>query len=225
MKESARTVIFDLDGTLIPNTSAEKTFFFYLLRNRILSVISIIQLLPALWKAQGNLHEMTLSNKRYLKNKLVVDFEGIAQKYFEPRIDALVFPFMSHLISEHMKNGDKLLLLTGTLDFIAGCFTHHFHFDGYKATRLEIRGGRFTGKVLGIQPFGIGKLEVLRDMRREYHFDSDKTVLYANTYADRYVMNAVERPIAVNPDKKLLNYALRAKWRIIEPWSTKVSFA
>jgi hypothetical protein len=98
MEKSEQTVIFDLDGTLIPNTSAEKNFIFHLLRNRILSIISIIQLLPAIWTDRGNLHKMTLLNKRYLKNRSVKDFKDIAQKYFEPRIDALIFPFMAHLI-------------------------------------------------------------------------------------------------------------------------------
>lgn len=216
-------MIFDLDGTLIPNTSAEKTFFFHLLRNRILSIISIIQLLPAIWTARGNLHEMTLLNKRYLKNRSVKDFEDIAQKYFEPRIDTLIFPFMSHLIKEHQKNGDQILLLTGTLDFIAGCFAHHLFMDGYKATTLEIREGRFTGRVVGIQPFGLGKLEILRNLKRQYNFYSDNAVLYANIYADRFVMNAVARPIAVNPDRRLLNYALRSKWSIIDPHPTNVT--
>jgi putative phosphoserine phosphatase/1-acylglycerol-3-phosphate O-acyltransferase len=223
MGRSGQTVIFDLDGTLIPNTSAEKNFLFHLLRNRILSIISIIQLLPAIWTARGNLHEMTLLNKRYLKNRSVRDFEDIAKQYFEPLIDTLIFPFMTHLINEHRKNGDQILLLTGTLDFIAGCFARHLFIDGYKATMLEIRDGRFTGRVVGIQPFGLGKLEVLRDLKREYNFNSDNAVLYANIYADRYVMNAVARPIAVNPDKRLLNYALRSKWRIINPNPAEVT--
>jgi phosphoserine phosphatase len=130
---------------------------------------------------------------------------------------------MAHLINEHRKNGDQILLLTGTLDFIAGCFAHHLFIDGYKATMLEIRDGLFTGRVVGIQPFGLGKLEVLRDLKREYNFNSDNAVLYANIYADRYVMNAVARPIAVNPDKRLLNYALRSKWRIINPYPANIT--
>lgn len=223
MGRSDWTVIFDLDGTLIPHTSAEKTLFIYLLKKGQLSIINVLQLIPAIWTTRGNIHEMTLTNKRYLKNKSVSVFKEIARKYFEPRIEMLVFPLMRRIIDVHKKNGDRLLLLTGTLDFIAECFVHFLAFDGYRATELEIQDNRYTGRIIGIQPFGLGKLEVLRDFKNEFHFDRDKTILYANIYSDRYVMNAVEEPIAVNPDNRLLKYAIRSKWKIINPYSKKVT--
>jgi HAD superfamily hydrolase (TIGR01490 family) len=223
MTQSDWTVIFDLDGTLIPQTSAEKIFFIYLLKNRQLSIINVLHLIPAIWTTLGNLHKMTLTNKRYLKNKPVTVFKEIARKYFDPRIEMLVFPLMHRIIDEHKKNGDKLLLLTGTLDFIAECFVHILGFDGYRATELETKENRYTGRVIGIQPFGLGKLEVLGDFKREFHFARDKTILYANIFSDRYVMNAVEKPIAVNPDKRLLKYAVRSKWKIINSFSKRVA--
>ena len=222
MVKSGWTVIFDLDGTLIPHTSAEKTLFFYLMQKRIFSIANILQLLPAIWTTRGNFHEMTLTNKRYLRNKSAVKFQEIARKYFTPRIDTLIYPLMQNIIEMHRQNGDKLLLLTGTLDFIAECFSRHLSFDGYRATELEIKGGKFTGKVIGIQPFGIGKLEVLRELKDKFHFDRDKTILYANIYSDRYVMNAVEKPVAVNADNRLLKYAIRSKWRVLDPDPKKV---
>lgn len=223
MAKSDWTVIFDLDGTLIPHTSAEKTLFFYLLQKGFFSFSNILQLLPAIWSTHGNIHEMTLTNKRYLKNKSANAFQEIVQKYFEARIDNLIFPLMLHIIKKHRSMGDRLLLLTGTLDFIAECFSRHLSFEGYRATNLEIKDGKYTGRVVGIQPFGIGKLEVLRDLKQKFHFNRDKTILYANIYSDRYVMNAIEKPIAVNPDKRLLQYAIRSKWTVIDPDPIRVS--
>ena len=216
MAEMRSAAIFDLDGTLIPHTSAEKTFFFHLLRNGGMNIWNILQMLPAIWKAKGNIHDMARTNKGYLRNKSAQKFENIAHRYFEPRIDVIVFPEMREIIEMHRKRGELLLLLTGTLDVIAGCFVRHLHLDGYKAGTLEIQDGKYTGRINGILPYGMGKLEVLRDLWDEYKFDRNKTVLYANIFSDRYVMNAVHDPVAVNPDSKLRSYAQKLGWKIMD---------
>lgn len=208
--------IFDLDGTLIPMSSAERTLFFYLFRNRVLSLINIFQMLGALWTFHGNMHLMLRGNKRYLKNKAVYAVENIARSYFEPKIDNLIFPVMLKMVQMHREQGDLLLLLSGTIDIIADCFIRHLQFDGGIAGKLEQRNGRFTGELSGILPYGIGKLEVLSELKRVYNFDSNETTLYANIYSDRFVMNAVAYPKVVNPDKKLRLYARKRHWEIIE---------
>lgn len=216
MAELQTAAIFDLDGTLIPHTSAEKTFIFFLLRNGILSPINLVQMIAAIWKAKGNLHAMTRINKAYLKNKDIYTLRNIAQLYFEPRIDDFVFAEMREKIEQHRNNGDLLLLLTGTLDLIAACFVRKLQLHGFKATVLETCMGKYTGNVCGILPYGLGKLEVLRELKNEYHFDRNKSYLYANVYSDRFVMNAVEHPVAVNPDQKLRKYARKFDWNIMD---------
>ncbi|NLD99959.1 MAG: HAD-IB family hydrolase [Fibrobacter sp.] len=208
--------IFDLDGTLIPHTSAEKTFSFYLIRSGGLNVLNLLQMVKAVWESKGNFHALARTNKNYLKNKSVTVLNDIARHYFEPRIDTMVFPEMRKVIEHHRRAGDLLLLLTGTLDLIAACFVRYLKFDGYRAATLEIKDGKYTGKLIGILPYGIGKLEVLSSMKRQFHFDRDLTYYYANVYSDRYVMNAVENPVAVNPDRKLRLYAKRIGWKVLD---------
>lgn len=216
MSELKSAAIFDLDGTLIPNTSAEKTFFFHLLRTGGLSFKNILEMFPAIWRAGGNLHDMIRANKGYIRNTSAEKLQNVARTFFEPQIEKLIFPKMHDVIKKHKAQDDLLLLLTGTLDVIAGCFTRFLSFNGFRAAQLEIRNGKYTGRVMGILPYGIGKLEVLRSLKEEFKFDSNKTVLYANVYSDRFVMNAVEKPIAVNPDQRLRAYAGRLGWEIIE---------
>lgn len=211
-----RAAIFDLDGTLIPNASAERTFFFHLLRNGGLSPSDLLQMSLPLWTSRGNLHAMMLKNKRYLRNKSVEKFNQVARGFFEPQVERLVFPKMREVIEEHRARGDVLLLLSGTLDVIAGCFVRELYLDGAKATDLERRDGKYTGRVEGVVPYGFGKLEVLRDFRHRFDFDQNHTAIYANIYSDRYVMNAVETPVAVNPDDRLRQYARRNSWRIVD---------
>lgn len=211
-----RAAIFDLDGTLIHSESAERTFFFHLLRNGGITPIDIIQMIPSLWRTKLNLHRMIIADKHYLRGKSVEKFREVAAKYFEPRVDHLVFDRMKEQIEKHRQAGDVLLVLSGTLDVIANCFVRELRLDGARAINLDIKNGKYTGRVNGVVPYGFGKLEVLRELRRKHNFDQNHTTLYANIYSDRYVMNAVEEPVAVNPDKRLRSYATRNGWKIIE---------
>ena len=211
-----RAAIFDLDGTLIPNASAEYTFFSHLISTGRLTLIDILSMTRALLTVRLNWHNLTRANKNYLRGKNVSLIKDFAKEYFEPEIDKLVFPAMQRLIQLHRSRGDLILMLTGTLDFIAASFASKLKFDGYQATQLEINKNKFTGRVFGVLPYGLGKLEVLREMRDKYHFDLNITTFYANVYSDRYVMNTAMEPVAVNPDRRLRAYARKRGWQIID---------
>ncbi len=210
-----RAAIFDLDGTLIPNASAERTFFFYLLRTGVLTVADSARMIVPFLTSRGNLHEMIRGNKRYLRGKKIEKFQDVARNYYGPMVEKLVFREMRIVIERHREQGELLLMLSGTLDIIAESFASRLRFDGVKATDLEIRDGIYTGRVVGVVPYGFGKLEVLRDFRYRFGFDQNQTTLYANMYSDRYVMNAVDKPVAVNPDRRLREYAHKNGWEII----------
>ncbi len=211
-----RAAIFDLDGTLIHSESAERTFFFHLLGNGGISPKDILQMVPALWRTKFNLHRMIIADKHYLRGKSVEKFREVAARFFEPRVEKLVFDRMKEQIEKHRQAGDVLLILSGTIDVIANCFVRELRLDGARAINLDIKNGKYTGRVNGVVPYGFGKLEVLRELRRTYKFDQNHTTLYANIYSDRYVMNAVEEPVAVNPDKRLRRYAERNNWKVIQ---------
>jgi phosphoserine phosphatase len=91
MAELKSAAIFDLDGTLIPHTSAEKTFIFYLLRNGVLSPLNLVQMFAAILKTRGNLHAITRVNKAYLIGKDSRKLQDIARLYFEPQSRILFF--------------------------------------------------------------------------------------------------------------------------------------
>jgi putative phosphoserine phosphatase / 1-acylglycerol-3-phosphate O-acyltransferase len=217
-----KAAIFDLDGTLIPNASAERVLFTHLLQNGTLGPFSIVRILWGLIRAHGNLHRLFLERKVYLRGKPVEKISEVTGKYFEGHARRMVFPAMLDVIEEHRQKGELLLLLSGTLDLIADCFVRDLHMDGSRATNLQVRDGHYTGHVVGVVPYGIGKLEVLREFRHRYKFDQNSATLYANLYSDRYVMNAVDMPVAVNPDRRLEQYARLNGWRILDvgPHST-----
>lgn len=210
-----RAALFDLDGTLIPNASAERSFFFHLIYSGALGPVQLMQLLHPLVHFRFNFHDMLRGNKHYLRHQSVEAFEEVARRYFEPRVERMVFWGMRQIVEQHRSRGDMLLLLSGTLEVIAECFVRCLKLDGAVATRLQSRAGRYTGRTEGVVPYGFGKLEVIRHLHHRYGLDQNSTTLYANLFSDRYVMNAVQEPIAVNPDPRLRDYAQSNGWKIL----------
>lgn len=211
-----RAAIFDLDGTLIPASSAEKLFFFHELKNGGFTILDMLRMLQVLIKSRGDFHSMIRENKYYLRGKDVSKITNIVTNFFEPIVPNLVFHGMKDLIESHRAKGDILLLLSGTLDVIASCFTRQLKFDGFRAGKLEIRNGHYTGRIQGVLPYGIGKLESLHEFHEEFKFDLNTSLIYANQYSDRYIMFAMNNPIAVNPDKRLLKLSQKLKWPIYQ---------
>ena len=83
------------------------------------------------------------------------------------------------------------------------------------ATELEQKGSKFTGKVKGIPAFGEGKVNHLNAWLRDKQLTLHRSSFYTDSINDLPLMLKVDKPIAVDPDPRLLNEATIRGWEII----------
>ena len=213
MKKAA---IFDLDGTIISGKSTEMRFTEHLFKKGELNLIDVFRYFLRFLRNIGRWNRMVSQNKYYLKGKSFEKLSNIANEFFLPIVDKLVPEEIKRLIQTHKKNGDLLIIVSGTLNFILDIFANSFSFDDRKGTELEVKDGKLTGRISGIHPSNNGKVIILEEFVNKYDIDLANSAAYGNRCGDRFLMEMVGNPAAVNPDRRLLKYAQSKKWRILE---------
>jgi len=88
------------------------------------------------------------------------------------------------------------------------------------ATRLEERDGMCTGRVLGEAMFGEAKARAAKRLAEEMRFDLTRCYAYGDGTNDRWLLEAVGKPAAVNPSNDLAEIARMRGWPILS-WKEK----
>lgn len=146
------------------------------------------------------------------------DMETLYQwrdQYLEEMITPLLLPRARELVEQHRDLGHQLLIITATNRFITEPVARMFGIDELIATEPEISDGRYTGNVTGTPSFAHGKVIRLQ----EWLVGKDETLkgswFYSDSHNDIPLLELVENPVAVDPDKTLKNEALKRSWKII----------
>jgi len=80
-------------------------------------------------------------------------------------------------------------------------------------TRIEIRGGRYTGRVIEPTCMGRGKVERLRLHLVEHpEIDLAEGYAYADSFTDLRLLEMVGHPTVVYPDHELASVARQRGW-------------
>ena len=142
-------------------------------------------------------------------------------------------PFFAQAIervSWHAQQGHEIVLLSGTIEPLAreaaGALEAKLAARGITATiraiatRLEERDGKWTGRVLGEALFGEAKARRAKRLALEMRLDLARCYAYGDSLNDRWLMDAVGRPAAVNPSNDLLSFARTRRWPVMN-WEGK----
>ena len=119
------------------------------------------------------------------------------------------------LLKKHRDTGDHTLIITSTNRFIVEPICEILGVTDVLATELEQKGSKFTGKVKGIPAFGEGKVHHLNAWLRDKQLTLHRSSFYTDSINDLPLMLKVDKPIAVDPDPRLLNEATIRGWEII----------
>lgn len=133
-------------------------------------------------------------------------------------------------VAWHVKLGHEIVLISGTLAPLARSAALALETKlaargmtvtiRVLATRLEEKDGKWTGRVLGEAMFGEAKARAAKRLAEELQLDLPGCYAYGDSLNDRWLMEVVGRPAAVNPSRDLANIARKHGWPILN-WEAK----
>ena len=120
-------------------------------------------------------------------------------------------------LRDHQSKGHVILLVSGWLTPSLELLGAHYKVDGVVGTKLEIKDGRYTGRIIPPVITGADKDRCAREFFADNNFEIDweSSYAYADSITDTDLLDMVGNPVAVSPDEKLLALAHSKNWEII----------
>ena len=203
--------IFDLDGTIIDNSS-ERVFLKYLLEGGELPLGNLSQWLLDFIRTRDL--RQAKANKVYLKGLDYRHICNLAQICFTERLVEQISPKVFDLIEFHRDEGRAIVILSGSLELLVRSFHEHLKTDIMIGYTLEVVDGEITGRCVGLNPYGENKAKLVQELVETHNFDLSESYAYGNHHSDAHKLKQVGHPVAVNPDRKLREIAVVNHWQI-----------
>lgn len=141
--------------------------------------------------------------------------EETRRDFVEQLITPLMLDKAAHLIEKHRKAGDTLLVITATLEFVTAPIVERLGIADLIAPVPERINDRYTGELVGVPSFGVGKVTRLMAWLAETQFGLKGSHFYSDSANDLPLLELVDHPVAVDPDPRLRDIAERRQWPII----------
>ena len=216
-----RLALFDLDNTLLAGDS-DYEWGQFLVDRGILERESYEAQNRAYYEqyAAGTLdiHEYLGFALRPLAAHEPADLARWHDEFMHLRIRPMMLPAARALVRKHLDAGDLCAVITATNSFVTAPIARELGVPHLLATEPESRDGRFTGRVSGTPCFREGKIARLEQWlaaQGRRLADFEESVFYSDSQNDLPLLERVTRPVAVDPDERLLAEARRRGWDVV----------
>ncbi len=137
------------------------------------------------------------------------------EQFVSEKIEPIILPAGLQLIQKHRDAGDTLLIITATNAFVTAPIAKRLGVEHLIATTPEMVDGRYTGRVSGTPSYQEGKIERLNQWLTKHHHNLVGSRFYSDSHNDIPLLEIVDKPVAVDPDKTLTQHAQKREWPII----------
>jgi len=215
--ETAVAAFFDMDYTIL-SASSGVLYIRYLRRTGYLPWWRWIRILT--WVG---LHAVGLLDFPDLMGRLMARVAGadeaeawrLSDAWFEVMLRDYITDGARERVAWHQARGHHVAIVSAATPYAVRPIAQALALqDAYLATRLEIVDGHFTGKVLLPACYGSGKVTLTRDYAATYGLDLARSYFYSDSHRDLPLLEAVGRPVAVNPNRKLARIAAERGWPV-----------
>lgn len=143
------------------------------------------------------------------------ELKQMRDDYLNRYIKPIITRHALDLVEKHRQQGDTLLIITATNDFVTRPIADLFGIDELIATRAEIKNNQYTGAVSGVPSYQRGKITRLHEWLDVTGNDMRDSWFYSDSHNDLPLLLEVDHPVAVNPDPQLAEYAENAGWQVL----------
>jgi len=218
--------LFDLDGTLYNGHIWEALTRYHRQQGQRRFIVAwyiISHLLPWPLYRLGLVREETMYRawgrdlSWLMKGFTEEEALQIFRHLWEQDISPALRPEVVARLREHQAQGHQVVLVSGTFQELLKVVAAGLGIEHAVGTPLEMRDGRYTGRVDGPFCFGQDKVRGMQALLAETGWPVDwaASYAYADSIHDLPLLELVGHPVAVHPDERLRAEAHRRGWEVM----------
>ena len=152
-----------------------------------------------------------------LAGRSPAQLEPLRQEFLATRIVPRIPQAATDLVRRHLDGGDLVALTTATNRVITELTAIYFGIEHLIAIEPELQGGVYTGRTCGTLNMRQGKVERLHQWLGGcgHRLAEFKSSAYSDSINDLPLLEAVQHPVAVDPDPRLAAVAAQRGWRTL----------
>jgi len=214
--------IFDVDGTLVRTNAVDYYLFFlkhfYSPVRRVPPLLAVLLRAPY-WLLLDRMDRGSFNRSFYRQYAgfPVQRIQELAEVCFRDVLVPSLIPEVLDRAREHRARGDRILLVSGTLDFVLAPLAAFLGAEAVLSPGLLHRNGIYRGEIAGRNVVGPVKAEVVAEYAQDRGIDLSKSYAYADSLSDVDLLNQVGHAVVVDPGSRLLAVAERLGWERIVP--------
>ena len=208
--------IFDLDNTLLDGDS-DYLWGEFLIENNIVD--------DTYHRKNQNFYDQYLAGTMDILDFLIFQLRLLTdnspenlhkwrEQYLQNKIDPIILRAGQKLVASHKQQGDEILIITATNNFIAKPIAKKLEIANLISTEIEFIDGSYTGIITGTPSYQGGKIIRLNKLLERRHFDLNGSYFYSDSYNDISLLELVDYPVVVDADTKLRSIAINLGWKL-----------
>ena len=208
---------FDLDKTILSINSAN----LWITRELRLGHLSKRQFMEAMfWLAlyhagKSDVRHFLAKAALWMKEVPTQDIADRTREFWLEEVQQHIRPKAREMIEFHRQAGHHIALLTTSSNFLSALVAQELDIPHVLCNQLGEKGDVLTGVMEEPICFGSGKMDCARMLGEELDIDWQKSAFYTDSYSDLPMLEAVEYPKVVCPDKRLLRAARSRNWDVL----------
>ena len=142
------------------------------------------------------------------------ELDNLIEEFIQKNINDLTDNLTKDLLNE-ASFADKVLIASGSHDFLVKGFADFFKIDSSIGTPVELKNNIFTGQLSGEPTFSDGKVRAVEKWCNSNDIEVKDSIFYSDSINDLPMFEVCGVPIAVNPDEKLKKIAKERAFKVI----------
>ena len=139
----------------------------------------------------------------------------LQRQFIRDHIEPILLDAAFALLEQHRALGDTLVIITATNTLVTQPIADRLGVEHLIGCEAEIIDGCYTGKPTGVPSFAQGKVSRIQTWCEENKKSIENAVFYSDSHNDLPLLRTVDRAVAVDPDDRLREEAVRQGWNVI----------
>lgn len=210
-------VLFDMDRTLLRGNSGSMFMEF---RRRRGEVSRLHMLRVGFWLLR---YSMGMLDASKVSKMALSEYAGteesalrlLCEQWILEEVVPQISPRARETVEEHQQCGDVVAIATSSTVYGTLPLAQALGIEHVICSELEVQNGKFTGEVTLPICYGVGKRDRAERFAKSRGFSLAEATFYSDSITDLPLLEAVRRPVAVNPDTRLRRVARQRGWKTV----------